>query len=122
MGSRSRQLLDLFEQCKLVQRDGGAETPHPLKCNDPLPVSSHVVKEAMRQLEMEFGGRGSTRVYGVPLNMGYCDVEAVWKAVENTDIVALGDDDADYCAAVRVFPYAHRVYSIWVFLVCITRE
>lgn len=73
-------------------------------------------------MEDEFGGNRGHRVYGAPLNCGYEDVGQIWQRVQNTDIVALGDDDAEYAVAVRVFPYPHRVFSIWVFLVCVTKD
>ena len=98
--------------------------------NVPLQVVDNVqckvdrgsVHREFLKLEQQFGTKPGTQVYGVPINMPYCDNDQIWQQVVNTDIVKLGDDDAEYSVAVKVFPYLQRVFSIWIFLCCVTKD
>ena len=60
------------------------------------------------------------RVFGLPLNFATADINAIWQQLYNSKMVFLGDDEAEYSVAVRVYPYPNRVFSIWVFLVCVS--
>lgn len=109
---------------------GGAGGGFPSAAGGPLdqsdgsgvrhPVSRPDLDAFFLQLEEEFGGHRGLRVYGVPLNSEISDVNQLWQAVINTNLIALGSDDAEFSVAVRVYPYSQNILSIWIFLVCVT--
>ncbi|CAD7925437.1 unnamed protein product [Amoebophrya sp. A25] len=120
IAGRCREMLERLEHFRMSRREGGNEAPAPLKSTNDPPVRRQDVDRFLYDLEEEFGGHRGLRVYGVPLNMGMSDLSHAWQAVENTNLVALGNDDAEFSFAVRAFAYSHRVFSIWLFLVCVT--
>ncbi|CAD7928568.1 unnamed protein product [Amoebophrya sp. A120] len=121
IAGKCREMLETLEQFKQTRREGGNEAPPPLRAANEVPVKKPDVDAFFLKLEEEFGGHRGMRVYGVPLNLGMSDFGQVWQAVTNTDLLALGSDDAEFSMAVRVFPYSQRICSIWIFLVCVTQ-
>eukprot|EP00397_Hematodinium_sp_SG-2012_P001753 GEMP01001758.1.p1 GENE.GEMP01001758.1~~GEMP01001758.1.p1 ORF type:complete len:1435 (+),score=366.11 GEMP01001758.1:56-4360(+) len=128
--SMRRKLADvcgILETYKMAHRDGAADAPMPLKerPSDHIDLSSSSMLEAHIQRIMDEFHHGIYRgyhVYGVPLNFPLCGFDILWRKVANTNLMAMGDDDAEYSLGVRVFPYPNRTYSIWVFIVCASRE
>jgi hypothetical protein len=128
IAARCRELLEKLELYKVHTRDGGNDAPYPLNSlgkNSPNqirpPVNKDQIKSEFQKLEEEFGGQRGWRVYGVPVNMYSSDADRIWEHLRNTDIVSLGDDESEYSVAVRVFAQPHKIFSIWVFLVCVCK-
>lgn len=120
VAARCREVCEAMEHFRATNREGGNESPPPLRpagVQKPQPAT-----EMVRALEEQVTGqnRGS-RVFGVPLNCAYSDLASLWTAVQNTEIASLGGDDAEYAVAAKVFAYPHKIFSVWVFLMCITK-
>lgn len=114
------EVLGDLEQFSSCCRQTGNEAPFPMRSNADLPVTRKDLDDKMRRVESEFRGpdhRGRY-VYGIPINQPYMDFEHVWEAVNESRILELGDDYAEYAIKVRVFPYACKVLSVWVFIAC----
>lgn len=65
--------------------------------------------------------RGKT-IFGFPLHFGYTNVKDVLDRVEMTSIHQSKHPDAEFAAAVKVFPYECGVYSVWVFLCALSPD
>jgi hypothetical protein len=56
------------------------------------------------------------RFYGFPLNVPFTSLEAVWQAVDLTEICEFLDNEVEYVLAVRTFKHPAYLVSVWVFV------
>jgi len=119
---RLSAVLDDLEQLENCRRRSGNEADFPLRSNVPPTVTLQDVEKKLQDIENDFRGptQRGRHVYGVPVNQPYelGDFKHLWEAIRDTRILELGDDYADYAIKVRVFPYASRILSVWVFIAC----
>lgn len=61
----------------------------------------------------------TSQIFGFPLNMTFTEVDAVLRAVKNTDIHNMIAENVQYALAVLVVPYSNNVCSVWVYVAAI---
>jgi coiled-coil and C2 domain-containing protein 2A len=54
--------------------------------------------------------------------MPFTDVDAVVEAVYNTHIHDVADQRVEFALAVYVHPYPNDIYSLWTYVVALTRR
>jgi len=97
-GNRLRGLLDSMEHAK-----NGEST---------LSHQAHLMK-----LEQTTKGRD---MYGLPLNFSFTDVGEIVSKIKATEVHGCMHPDVEFALAVRVFPYASNVLSVWVYFAALT--
>ena len=61
----------------------------------------------------------TSEIVGFPLNMTFTEMDAVIRAVKNTDIHNMIAENVQYALAVLVVPYSCNVCSVWVYVAAI---
>jgi len=103
------------------RNDGGGQGRHNM--GPSLWFTSEMLEEHCRRYMDEFSAQyRGYQVYGVPLNCGYSSFYSIWRRLKNTHVVSMGEADSEYSLGVRIFAYPHKIFSIWVMLVCATRQ
>lgn len=59
--------------------------------------------------------QATSQLIGFPLNTTFTEVDAILRAVKNTDIHNMIERDVQYALAVLVLPYPNKVFSIWIY-------
>merc|ERR1712048_1489670 len=123
------KLGDLLEDLELLsgcRRKTGGEAVFPLRSHAVQPVCRDAVEQKMQEIEQDFqtAGQNGRGVYGIPFNHPYWDGDPskIWEEVRNSRILELGGERSEYALKVRVFPYACRTLSVWVFVACSMRD
>lgn len=98
IGNRLRPLLDILE-------------------NNKLSPSTQTETSLYHQRLLNEIGVGKS-IFGIPLHSGFTNVNEVVERIRKTGIHICKHAKVEFALAVRVFPYACNIFSVWVF-VCI---
>jgi len=128
IADRLGELLAQLEVLASCRRRSGGEAIFPLRSAAAPPVSPQAVQQRMQEIESDFQKMGlpGRCVFGVPFNHSYTEVldkmlvKQIWEEVRDSRILEMGNESADFAVKVRVFPYACRILSVWVFVAVAT--
>ncbi|GBG28149.1 Coiled-coil and C2 domain-containing protein 2A [Hondaea fermentalgiana] len=101
VGRKLRALLESLEEHKLEGFAGGM---------------SALVQEHLEGLRETMSNNS---IFGFPLNMTFTEMDAILRAVRNSDIHNTTLDNTTFALAVLVVPYTNKVFSVWIYLATI---
>jgi hypothetical protein len=83
-----------------------------------LPLDRMLTRHVMNKDTKE----GFLYMFGFPLHFSLTSVSDILEEVKATDIHRCQHPEVEFSAAVRVFPYASNIFSVWIFLCSLVPE
>ena len=72
--------------------------------------------EELRQLESEY------RISGFPISLPYTNMQAIYEAVQATQVHALPSSQIQYALAVHIHSYPNTIMAIWIYIAVLTKK
>lgn len=79
-------------------------------------ASSLLEPEELKQLESSY------RISGFPLNLPYTNMNAIYEALQATQVHAMPTSQIEYALAVHVHPYPNTIMAVWIYVAVLTRK
>jgi len=99
IGRKLRNLLESLEENRLL--------------GDRLGIAEHlnVLRDTMQ----------TSQVFGFPVNLSFTEMDAILRAVRNTDIHNTTVENTTFALGVLVLPYTNKILSVWIYLASIVQ-
>ncbi len=72
--------------------------------------------EELRQLESTY------KISGFPIDLPYTNMQAIYEAVQATQVHAMPSSEIEYALAVHIHPYPNTIMAVWIYLAVLTRK